>query len=153
MPTALTLAVLLGAAGFPPEKTAFEKTFPPGASQARIEGGQLVTPTIVPRQVAVKRKVKVQEGGKVVEKEVTETQTVPELIDYKQPLKGVKAAYVSGKGIPARDLPRLLAKTTVVLLTYGPVSKTWLAIYKPDVILLTVPPPTPPTPLPPPKKE
>ena len=153
MTGALTLAVLLGAAGLQSDKTSFEKSFPPIVIQARIEGGQLVTPTVAPKQVTVTRKVKVKEGGKFVEKEVTQKETVFEMVDQKQPLKGVKAAYVSGKEIPAKELPKLLARNTVVLITYGKVSKTWLAVYKPDVILLTVPPPPPPDSLPPPKKE
>jgi hypothetical protein len=154
MSPTLTLALLLGAAGLQPAgKMSFEKSFPPGVSQVRVEGDQLVMPTFLPREVTVQRKVQVNEGGKVVEKVVTEKQIRYELVDQKQPLKGVKARYVSGKEIAARELPKLLAKNTVVLLSYGPVSKTWLAVYKPDVILLTMPPPTPPAGLPPPKKE
>src|SRR5262245_31105225 len=42
VPATLTFTILLAAAGFSPGKTPFEKTFPPGVSQARVEGDQLV---------------------------------------------------------------------------------------------------------------
>jgi hypothetical protein len=151
MPPALVLAALLGATGYPPDKT-FEKTLPPGVSQVRVQGDDLILPILVPRDVTVKRKVFVTEKGKTVEKVVESKQPTLELVERKHPLRSVKAAHVSGKAIPAKELPRLLAKNTVVLLTYGPVSKTWLAVYKPDTILLTLLPPGGATPLPPPKE-
>jgi hypothetical protein len=152
MSPALVLAVLLSAAGYPPDTT-FEKTFPPGVSQVRVAGNHLILPILVPREVSVKRKVTVTENGKKVEKVVEEKQPTFELVERKHPLGKLRAAYVSGKAIPARELPKLLAGNTVVLLTYAPVSKTWLAIYKPDTILVTLLPPDPVNTLPPPKPD
>src|SRR5262249_58029087 len=89
MPPALVLGALLGAAGYAPDST-FEKTRPPGVSQVRVQGDDLILPILVPKDVTVKRKVFVTEKGKTVEKVVEEKQPTLELVERKHPLRSVK---------------------------------------------------------------